>query len=89
MTVNEAKVKTSIIEFVNKNFLMGTGRVNFSENDSFLEKGIIDSTGVLEMVSFIQQKFGVKINDEDIIPENLDSVDNIANFIKRKQIVGS
>jgi len=89
MAVNDVKIKTSIIEFVNKNFLMGTGTVKFSESDSFLEKGIIDSTGVLEMVSFIQQKFGVKINDEDIVPENLDSVDNILNFIKRKQIVGS
>ena len=52
---------------------------------SFLEKGILDSTGILEVIYFIEEEFGMSVDDEEMIPENLDSVDNIVAFIGRKQ----
>jgi len=86
---NSAEVKAAIIQFVNSNFLMGTSHIKYSENDSFLEKGIVDSTGVLEMVNFIQSNFGITVEDAELIPENLDSVNNIVAYISRKRMAGS
>lgn len=68
-------------EFVIQNFLFGQDGC-LVDDDSFLEKGIIDSTGVLELVSFIEEHFGIKMADSDLIPENLDSVNGIARFIE-------
>ena len=53
-------------------------------DDSFLEKGIIDSTGVLEVVGFVEEEFNISVDDEELIPENLDLVNNLARFIKEK-----
>ena len=82
-------VKAVVLEFVKRNFLMGTSSIKFSDSDSFLEKGIVDSTGVLEMVSFIQTNFGISVEDTELIPENLDSVSNITAYVKRKKNIGS
>ncbi|MHA1231743.1 MAG: acyl carrier protein, partial [Candidatus Helarchaeota archaeon] len=71
-----------LIDFLKENFIMPE---NFSEEDSFLEKGIIDSTGVIELVTFLEESFDIKINDEEIIPENLDSIKNIIDFLKFKK----
>ncbi len=85
MAETDKDLYKSINDFVNSNFLMGSGAIKFSNDDSLIEKGIIDSTGILEMVNFIQKNFGIKINDEDLIPENLDSINSIASFITRKK----
>ncbi len=50
-----------------------------------MEKGIIDSTGILEVITFIEEDFGIKVKDEEMIPENLDSINNLAAFIQRKK----
>ncbi|MCE9535905.1 MAG: acyl carrier protein, partial [Nitrospirae bacterium] len=52
---------------------------------SFLESGIIDSTGVLELVSFLEEQFKVKVEDEDLIPANLDSVNAIVRYVEKKR----
>ena len=54
------------------------------DDESMLEKGIIDSTGVLELVAFIESTFEIKVEDEELIPENLDSIKNIVSFLERK-----
>ena len=66
-----------------ENFILD-GEVNLSEEDSLLEKGIIDSTGVLELVAFIEETYSFKIKDEELVPENLDSISNISKFIENK-----
>jgi len=66
-----------------ENFILD-GDDNLSNEDSLLEKGIIDSTGVLELVAFIEETYSFKINDEELVPENLDSVKNILQFIQNK-----
>ncbi len=56
-----------------------------SNEASLLEKGIVDSTGVLEVVSFLEKEFGIKVDDAELLPENLDSIGRIAEFVGRKR----
>lgn len=70
--------------FIIENFLFDEDGNVLGNNDSFLDKGIIDSTGILEVVSWIQETFGFEVDDEELIPENLDTVNRLADFIKRK-----
>ena len=58
-----------------------TGGVHILSVD---EKGIIDSTGILELVSFIEEDFGIAVEDEELIPENLDSIKNVVAYLERK-----
>lgn len=55
-----------------------------SEDTSFIENGIIDSTGILELVSFLEETYNIKINDDELLPENLDSLENISAFLQKK-----
>lgn len=71
-------------EFVVTNFLFGQDDGTLTNDVSFLESGIIDSTGVLELVAFIEQKYGVSIGDRELLPENLDSLCNVTRFVARK-----
>lgn len=58
---------------------------DFAANDSFLQTGIIDSTGMLELVAFLEQTFGIRIADDELVPENLDSLENVTRFVERKR----
>jgi acyl carrier protein len=69
--------------FIVENFLYGQDD-NFNEDMSFLEKGIIDSTGVLELVTFVEDKFGIVVQDQELIPDNFDSLNKLSSFISRK-----
>ena len=75
--------KPEIRNFIVENFLYGQDD-NFGDDISFLEKGIIDSTGVLELVSFVEDKFGITVEDQELVPENFDSVSNLASYISKK-----
>jgi len=76
-------VERELKKFIKDNFFFGD-HSDFADSDSFLEQGIIDSTGMLELVSFVQQQHGIKIEDDELIPDNLDSIDRLAAFIRRK-----
>jgi acyl carrier protein len=65
-------------------YLFGDGS-KLREDTSFLRDSIVDSTGMLELIGYLEQEFGVKVEDTELIPENLDSVNNIADFIRRKR----
>ena len=79
MSDSAAEIRAFVVE----NFLFGddTGLVNAT---SFRDEGIVDSTGVLELVSFIETKFGVQVEGNEYIPDNLDSIDKIAAFVAKK-----
>ncbi len=77
-------LEQEIRKFVVDNFLFGQDDSRLGDGDSFLEHGIIDSTGVLELVSFLETRFGMKIADAELLPENLDSIDGLAGFVRRK-----
>ena len=76
---NSSKVR----EFIVENFLFGDGEA-LKEGTSFMEEGIIDSTGILELVFFLEENFSISVEDDELIPENMDSLRSIAGFIDRK-----
>ena len=77
-------IQKQIWDFILENFLYGETDNGLNETDSFLEKGIIDSTGILELIAFIEQTYEIQIEDEELIPENLDSLNNVASFVQKK-----
>jgi len=78
-------IKTDVRNFIVDNFMMGMEPGTLADKDSLLNKGIIDSTGVLELVGFLEETFKIQIEDQELVPENLDSVDKIAAYINKKQ----
>ena len=75
--------RQQIRNYIVENFLFGDDN-GLTDTDSFLESGIVDSTGILELVSFIESAFPLKVDDDELIPENLDSIANLLAFITRK-----
>jgi acyl carrier protein len=82
MTV-ASELKAKIREFVLNYFVKESGLV-LDDDTSFLEKGIIDSTGVLELAAFLEVTFGFKVEDEEIIPDTFDSVNKLVNYVQSK-----
>lgn len=70
-------------EFIVENFLFGDGSA-LKDDTSFLQERIVDSTGILEIITFLESQFSIKIEDDELLPENLDSLNNIDTFLKRK-----
>ena len=83
-TIADVNIKDKLKIFIRDNFLLGDISKVIDDDDSFLEKGIIDSTGVLELVSFIEESFNIKVEDEELIPDNLDSINRLNTYIKLK-----
>ena len=79
MSDNKSKIRAFIVE----NFLFGNDE-DLKDDTSFLEEGIIDSTGVLELVTFLEEEFDIAIDDEELIPENLDSINNVTAYLEKK-----
>lgn len=77
-------VRKKVREYVVENLLIGEDEAGFSDEQSFLETGLIDSTGILEVIFFLENEFDLEIDDEEMVPENLDSVANIGRFVLSK-----
>ncbi|MFH1373855.1 MAG: acyl carrier protein [bacterium] len=77
-------IRSDIRGFILDNFMMGRDPEELTDSGSLLELGIIDSTGVLELVGFMEEKYGLQVEDEDLVPDNLDSVDNLVGYIQKK-----
>ena len=77
-------IAREIKEFVVNNFLFGQEGAGLTYDQSFLESGIIDSTGVLELVSFLEQQYKITVADRELLPENLDSIENVTRFVASK-----
>lgn len=77
----EQKLRGYILE----NFLFTEDHKALDNADSFMKKGIIDSTGILEVINFLQDEFGISVEDEEMVPANLDSVNSIVAFVDRKR----
>jgi len=78
-------IEQQVRHYILENFLFTNDATALANDASFLEKGIIDSTGVLEMIFFLEQEFALKVADKEMIPENLDSVNNIVRYVQSKQ----
>lgn len=77
-------VKEQIRKYIAENFLFSSNGFNLDDDESFLEAGVVDSLGVVELVSFVEEKYKISVPDDDIVPDNFDSVDNLAAYIARR-----
>lgn len=77
-------IKGAIRQYILQNFLMGDMGVQLKDDQSFLDHHIIDSTGFIELVTFLESTWNIQIQDEEMIPENLDSLDCIERFVRSK-----
>ena len=78
-------MKDKIKKYIFENFLFDEADGNLADDASLLEQGIIDSTGILELVMFLEENFEIEVKDDELVPENLDSVNSLVNFINSKQ----
>ena len=83
-TTLSAPALPEIRAFIVENFLLGRDS-GFDNGESLLESGVIDSTGIMHVVAFLEERFGILVDDEDMIADNLESVNRIADFVGRKQ----
>jgi acyl carrier protein len=79
-------IKGKLRSYVEENFIMGTRATPLDDDDSFLEHHVLDSTGFLELVTFVEETYGVKVEEDEMIPENLDSLNSLAQFLARKGV---
>jgi acyl carrier protein len=78
-----SETRDKIRAFIMENFLFGNDQ-GLKDDISLLDEGVIDSTGILELVSFLEEEFGISVEDEEILPENLDSIKNVVAYLERK-----
>jgi len=81
---NEHQLRSEIRQFVLDDLLMGDTASMVDDGESFLETGTIDSIGVLDIVMFLEHNFQLKVQDRELVPENLDSVNRLVQFVMRK-----
>ena len=79
-------VLNEVVAFIKETFIMGRSAARIDPDESLIESGIMDSTGVLELVEYLEATYGIQIQDEELIPENLETINNIVNFLKTKGI---
>jgi acyl carrier protein len=77
----EARIRRFILE----NFLYTSNEDKLKNTDSFLEEGIVDSTGILELLLFVEETFGIQVEDEEVLPDNFDSVERLTRYVQMKQ----
>jgi acyl carrier protein len=77
-------IEAQIKEYIARNLLFSDNGYPYSDDVSFLDEGIVDSVGVMELVAFVEDNFHISVEDLDITPENFDSVSKIATYIRRK-----
>lgn len=79
------QVRDQVRAFVVETFLFGDASTDLPEHGSFIEQGIVDSTGILELVAFVEDTFGIVVADAEILPANFDSIARVADFVARKR----
>jgi acyl carrier protein len=77
-------LKDELRQFVTDNFMFGKHYEGFADDNSFIERGIIDSTAVMELVAFLEEHYQIKLQDKDLIPENLDSINGLARYVQSR-----
>jgi acyl carrier protein len=78
------QIRRELRQFVTSNFLLSDEDAGFTDDASFLEQGIVDSTGVLELVSFLERRYAITLDDAELVPDNLDSIGKLTAFLGRK-----
>ena len=77
-------IEGQVRQYIAENFLFSDDGYPLSDDASFLQEGIVDSTGVLELIIFVEEQFKVSVEDAEVVPENFDSISQLAGYIRRK-----
>jgi acyl carrier protein len=80
-----ADSRARLRQFLARTFLLSDEEFPLADDESFRESGVVDSTGVLELITFVEEAFGIQIEDTEAVPQNLDTVANLVAFVARKQ----
>lgn len=78
-------VREALRKLILESYLFSDNPADLADNASFMDLGVIDSTGIMEVVIFMEENFGIKVLDTDLLPENLDSINSLVAFVERKQ----
>ncbi len=78
-------IKAEVRRYIEDNFIMGATGVALADGDSFLEHHVLDSTGFLELIGHLEETYGIKVLDDEMVPENLDSLESIAAYVSGKR----
>ncbi len=89
MALDMTSITPEIRDYIARNFLFSDKGFQYSDDASFLEEGIIDSLGIIELVAFVEKKFGISVADHELLPSNFDSVSKLSSFITSKLADGS
>lgn len=81
---SQNNVKDILKQFITDNYLVSSGIDGIEDNDSFMQMGLIDSTGILELLEFVEDAFEIRVEDEEVIPDNLDSLERLTFFVASK-----
>ena len=82
--MKELTVEEKIRKYISESFLFSDNGYPYADEVSFLENGVVDSMNVMELVVFVEENFGIKVDDAEIVPMNFDSVSNLARFVREK-----
>jgi acyl carrier protein len=89
MALDLNSILSDLREFIARNFLFSDKGYTYPDDASFLESGIIDSLGIIELVTFVEKKYGISVADNELLPENFDSVAKLGSYIVNKSAKGS
>jgi acyl carrier protein len=82
--MTQEEMRDATVQFLIENFLFD-GKFELSDDDSLQDRGVVDSAGVLLLISFLEEQFDISVGQDDVRPENLDTVANLTSFIVRKR----
>lgn len=77
-------ISQKIRKFLSDNYLFGYAENEFGDDDSFMELGVLDSTAILELIAFIEEEFDINVDDTEVIPDNMDSINRLTRFVYKK-----
>lgn len=77
-------VEEQVRHYIDEKLLVGGSR-DYKDEASFLQTGIVDSLGILDLVSFVEERFGIEVDDDEVVPDNFDSVQQLSSYVRRKQ----
>ena len=83
-SADSASINLQVRQFLADNFILDDGGAGLAADESLTESGVLDSMGVLELITFIEERFGFSVPDEDTLPENLDSVARLVGYVERR-----
>ena len=78
-------IEQRVRDYIRENLILGSGSTELASNESFLQAGLIDSAGVLELIAFLETAFEIPVADDELTPDNLDSIANIVEYVRRKR----